>query len=172
MLAVCCMHITIADNMNSIGLSTKAISAVQKMMKKSHSTPCSNCLKCHTPGREHCPAKDSTCHSYQKIGHWKQKCRKSNKGKDAHKKPKSQPQWWHGGRKRADEVGVSEGDPAFDEIMIHAWLADQKRPEDPVKITLADISTDAMTEAFATVDMPVSSKKRASFWIKLKRGML
>ena len=26
----------------------------------------------------------------------------------------------HGGRKRADEVGVSEGDPAFDEVMIHA----------------------------------------------------
>ena len=73
-----------------------------------------------TPGREHCPAKDSTCHSCQKIGHWKQKCRKSNKAKDAHKKPKSQPQWRHGGRKRADKVGVSEGDPAFDEVMIHA----------------------------------------------------
>ena len=101
---------------------TKAISAVQKTMKKSstHSTPCGNCTKCHTPGREHCPAKDSTCHSCQKIGHWKQKCRKSNKAKDAHKKPKSQPQWQHGGRRRADEVGVSEGDPAFDEVMIHA----------------------------------------------------
>ena len=73
-----------------------------------------------TPGREHCPAKDSTCHSCQKIGHWKQKCRKSNKAKDAYKKPKSQPQRRHGGRKRADEVGVSEGDPAFDEVMIHA----------------------------------------------------
>ena len=87
MLAVCCMHIAIADNM-------KAISAVQKTMKKSstHSTPCGNCTKCHTPGREHCPMKDSTCHSCQKIGHWKQKCRKSNKAKDAHKKPKSQPQ--------------------------------------------------------------------------------
>ena len=58
MLAVCCMHIAIADNMSS----------------------------------QHFPAKDSTCHSCQKIGHWKQKCRKSNKAKDAHKKPKSQPQ--------------------------------------------------------------------------------
>ena len=65
---------------------------------------------------EHCPAKDSTCHCCQRIG---QKCRKSNKAKDAHKKPKSQPQWRHGGRRRADEVGVS-GDPAFDEVMIHA----------------------------------------------------
>ena len=121
MLAVCRTHIAIADNMSSMGLSTKAISAVQKMTKKasSHGNPCGNCTKHHTPGREHCPAKDSTCHSCQKIGHWKQKCRKSNKAKDAHKKPKSQHQRRHGGR-RADEVGVSEGDPAFDEVMIHA----------------------------------------------------
>ena len=116
MLAVCRTHIAIADNMSSMGLSTKAVSAVQKMTKKasSHSNPCDNCTKCHTPGREHCPA------SCQKIGHWKQKCRKSNKAKDAYKKPKSQPQWRHGGRKRADEVGVLEGDPAFDEVMILA----------------------------------------------------
>ena len=32
----------------------------------------------------------------------------------------SQPQRRHGGRRRAGEVGVSEGDPAFDEAMIHA----------------------------------------------------
>ena len=122
MLAVCCTHIAIADNMSSMGLSTKAVSAVQKMTKKasSHGNPCGNCTKCHTPGREHCLAKDSTCHSYQKIGHWKQKCRKSNKANDAHKKPRSQPQQRLGGRKRADEVGVLEGDPAFDEVMIHA----------------------------------------------------
>ena len=36
------------------------------------------------------------------------------------RKLKSQHQWQHGGRRRADEVGVSEGDPAFDEVMIHA----------------------------------------------------
>ena len=122
MLAVCHTHIAIADNMSSMGLSTKAVSAVQKMTKKasSHCNPCGNCTKCHTPGREHCPAKDSTCHSCQNIGHWKQKCRKSNKAKDAYKKPKSQPQQQHGGRRRVDEVGVLEGDPAFDEVMIHA----------------------------------------------------
>ena len=98
------------------------LNTVQKMMKKtsSHSNPCGNCTKHHTPGREHYPAKDSTCHSCQKIGHWKQKWRKSSKAKDAHKKPKSQPQWQHRGRKRADGVGVSEGDLAFDEVMIHA----------------------------------------------------
>ena len=73
MLAVCHTHIAITDNMNSMGLSTKAVSAVQKMMKKasSHGNPCGNCTKCHTPGRDHCPAKDSTCHSCLKISHWK-----------------------------------------------------------------------------------------------------
>ena len=60
MLAVCCTHIAITDNMSSMGLPTKAISAVQKTMKKasSHGNPCGNCTKCHTPGREHCPAKE------------------------------------------------------------------------------------------------------------------
>ena len=163
MLAVCHTHIAIADNMNSMGLSTKAISAVQRMMKKlsTHSTPCGNCTKHHTPGREHCLAKDSTCHSCQEIGHWKQKCRKSNKAKDAHKRPKSQPQWQH---------GVLEGDPAFDEVMIHASLADQKRPEDLKQITLADISIDVMIEAFATVDMPVALEKRANLRWKVDTG--
>ena len=73
MLVVCCTHITIADNMSSMGLSTKAVSAVQKMMKKasSHGNPCGNCAKHHTPGREHCPAEDSIYHSCQKFGHWK-----------------------------------------------------------------------------------------------------
>ena len=46
MLAVCCMHIAIADNMSSMSLSTKAVSAVQKMMKtSSHGNPCGNCTK-------------------------------------------------------------------------------------------------------------------------------
>ena len=35
MLAVYHIHISIADNTASMGLSTKAVSAVQKMMKKS-----------------------------------------------------------------------------------------------------------------------------------------
>ena len=47
MLAVCRTHIAIADNMSSMGLSTKAVSAVQKMTKKasSHGNPCGNCTK-------------------------------------------------------------------------------------------------------------------------------
>ena len=116
-------------------------------------------------------SKPSTCHSCQKFGHWKEKCRKSNKAKDAHKKPKSQSQCQYGGRKRADEVGVLEGDPAFDEVMIQAWLPNQKRSEDPKQITLTDISIDMMTEAFATVNMPITSKKRASLWCKVDTGV-
>ena len=140
--------------MSSMVLSTKSVSTVQQTMKKSstHNTPCGNYTKCHTPGREHCPAKDSTYHS-------------------CHKKPKSQTQHRHGRRKRADEVGVLEPDPAFDEIMIHAWLADQKSPEDPENIILTDISIDTMTEAFATVDMAIASKKRASLWCKVDTGV-
>ena len=76
MLAVCRTHIAITDNMSSIGLSNKAVNAVQKTMKKSmtHGSSCGNYTKCHIPRREHYPARDSTCHSYQKIGHWKQRC--------------------------------------------------------------------------------------------------
>ena len=121
MLAVCRTHITIADNMSWMSLVTKAIGTVQKMKKpQSLGSPCGNCTKRHTPGREHCPAKDSTCHACQNVGHWKQKCRKSNKAKDSNKKPKQQFRCRPGGRKKADEVGVLDGDPAFDEITIHA----------------------------------------------------
>ena len=38
MLAVCRTHIAIADNMSSMGLSTKAVSAVQEMTRRHHHT--------------------------------------------------------------------------------------------------------------------------------------
>ena len=38
------------------------------------------------------------------------------------------------------------------------------------KITVTDISIDAMTEAFATVDMPVASKKKANLRCKVDTG--
>ena len=143
-LAVCCMYISIANNMSSMGLLTKTVNAVQNTTKKSFTRSqffaCGNCTKCHAPDRDNCPAKDSTCYACQKTGHWKQKCKKSN------------------------EVGVLEGVPTFDEVMIHAWLANQKRPEDPRQIT--DISIDTMTEAFATVDMSIASN-RDSLWCKM-----
>ena len=58
MLAVCCMHIAIANNMSSMGLVTKAINAVKKTNEKGFFT-CGNCTKCHAPGRYNYPAKDS-----------------------------------------------------------------------------------------------------------------
>ena len=117
MLAVCQMHIAIVYTMSSMSLATKTTSTVQKSVKKqtSHSSPCGNCTTPHSRKR----AKDPTCHTCQNVGHWKQKCRKSNKAKDSNKKSKSQIHRPPGGRKRADEVGVSDGDPAFDEITIH-----------------------------------------------------
>ena len=91
MLAVCCMHIAVADNMCSMGLTAKTTSTVQNSVKKQPTlgSPCGNCTKHHTLEREHCPTKDSTCHACQKIGPWKRKCRKSNKAKDTDKKTKS-----------------------------------------------------------------------------------
>ena len=102
--------------MSLMSLSTKVVGAVQKMMKKSSTC---NYTKCHTPGRDHCPAKDSTCHACQKTGHWRQKCKSKKAAPGAQKKPnpKSQSQHQPGGRKRADEVRVSEGDPAFNNAM-------------------------------------------------------
>ena len=68
-LAVCQMHLAIAANVSSMGLATKTISTVQKSVKKQviHGSPYSNCMKCHTLGREHCPGKDSTCQACQKV---------------------------------------------------------------------------------------------------------
>ena len=157
-----------------MSLSTKAVNAVHKVTKKSpmHGNSCGNCIKCYTPVRDHWPAKDSTYHAYQKTGYWKQKCRESNKAKDAQKKPKPQSQYWcWAGGRSTDVVGFSEGDPAFDKVMLHAWLANQNRPEDPKQVTLKYISIGVITEAFATVDMPVASKKRASLQCKVNTSV-
>ena len=168
MLATCCTHIAISDNMSSMGLTTSTVNAVQKFQKKSQ---CGNCTKPHGPGRQHCPVRNSTCSFCHKQGHWVAKCRKAKKSKPGTKRPHNPPQQpghWKGGRKKTAEVGVSEGDPHCDEITIHAWLANQKKkPKDPKEITFADISIDAMMEAFANVEMPVASKKRASLQYKV-----
>ena len=148
-------HIVTANNMSSMGLVTKVFNAVWKTTKKpfigGHFFTCGNCTKCHTSGQDNCPAKDSTCHTCQKTSYRKQKYKKPKKTAPGAKKPNSQSQSWC--QPGADEVGVQEGDLAFDEVII---------PENLKLLTLADISVDVMTEAFATVDMPVISKKRAS----------
>ena len=125
MLAACHTHIAISDNMSSMGLTTSTVNAVQKFPKKSQ---CSNCTKPHGPGRQNCPARNSTCSFCHKQGHWVAKCRKAKKSKPGMKRSHNpQQQSGHqpsghrkGGTKKADEVGVSEGDPHCDEITIHA----------------------------------------------------
>ena len=61
MLATCCTHIAIADNISSMGLATKVVNVTQKIPKKTQ------CGKLHAPGWQHCPAKHSTCNYYHKI---------------------------------------------------------------------------------------------------------
>ena len=110
--------------MSSMGLVTKVFNAIWKTTKKpfigGHFFTCGNCTKCHTSGQDKCPAKDSTCHTCQKTSYWKQKYKKPKKTVPGAKKPNSQSQSWCQPGRRADEVGVQEGDPAFDEVIIHA----------------------------------------------------
>ena len=122
MLATCCTHIAISDNMSLMGLTTSMVNAVQKFQKKSGGN-CGNCTKSHSPGRQHCPAQNSTCSFCHKQGHWIAKCRKAKKSKPGTKRPHNpQQQYGHrkGGGQKTNEVGVSEGDPHCDEIAILA----------------------------------------------------
>ena len=120
MLALCRTHIAIADNMSSMGFTHKNVSAIQKAPKKPFM--CGNCTKHHAPGRDHCPAKNSTCHGCQTVGHWQVKCRKSkpSTNKGAKKgKPQPRPPRRFSKKKKTDEVGVSEEDPAYmDEVTV------------------------------------------------------
>ena len=120
MLATCRTHIAISDNMSSMGLATSTVNTVQKVHKKSQ---CGNCTKPHSLGRQHCPAQNSTCSFCHKLGHWRAKCRKAKKSNPGTKKPNNpqrQSGFRKGGGKKTNEVGISEGDPHCDEIMIQA----------------------------------------------------
>ena len=58
--------------------------------------------------------------------------------------------------------------------MIHTELADQERPEDLEKITLADISIDVMTEAFAFAYRLLHQRRGPVFdarWILVQEEM-
>ena len=102
MLDLCCTHIAISDNMNTIGLTgSKTVNAIccqkqqcqwqQPQQQKSHTAStvqhtCSNYMKSHAPGRSSCPAKDSMCSGCGHAGHWQLCCRSSG-GPQAAKKP-------------------------------------------------------------------------------------
>ena len=123
MLAVCRTQIAIADNMSSMGLSSKTVSAIQKVQKRTSTSTCGNCTKRHTPGREYCPAKNAVCHKCKNTGHWSVKCRKSKKPVPGAKQPQhsqKHPRFRPGGRKKTDEIDVSEENPNFDEVTIQA----------------------------------------------------
>ena len=135
MLAACRTHIAISDNMSSMGLTTSTVNAVQKFPKKSGGN-CGNCTKPHGPGRQNCPARNSTCSFCHKQGHWVAKCRKAKKSKPGMKRSHNpQQQSGHqpsghrkGGTKKTDEVGVSEGVPHCDEDN-HSCLTSRPKEE-------------------------------------------
>ena len=123
MLAVCHTQIAIADNMSSMGLSSKAVSTIQKVQKRTSTSTCGNCTKHHTLGHENCPAKNAICHKCKNTGHWSVKCRKSKKPVSGAKQPQhsqKHPRYRPGGRKKTDEIDVSEENPNFDEVTIQA----------------------------------------------------
>ena len=79
-------HFAIQWAREQVSSSTKPIDAIRQEKQRSgrgcsghgHTRPsypeCGNCTGCHQPGRSHCPARDSKCMKYHKIGHWQPKC--------------------------------------------------------------------------------------------------
>ena len=117
MLAACCIHITIL-NMSLMVLKAKAVNANHKTAKKS--LKCVNCsvmLQVETTDQQKglhllCLPDDWTLEAeLQEV------LRRAPGTKKLESQSQSQCQI--GGRK-ADEVEVLEGDPAFDQVMIHA----------------------------------------------------
>ena len=95
-------------------------------------------MKSHSPGQSSCPVKDSLCNRCGKISPWKYKCHgRELKKQQPNKRWKKQKS--RGPPKKIDEV---------DEIDVASISAD------PEHIQISDICIDAMTEAFATVQMP------------------
>ena len=138
MVTVCNTHIAIADNCDAMGLSgSKTVHSIHHGKPKqrhhgqkgrpptrSNNHQCGNCTQSHAPGRKSCPAKDATCHTCGKTGHWKQRCRSGPKsGPSGGSKPpstrgrggKGQHQKTH--PKRINEVGT-DFDPQLDEVRI------------------------------------------------------
>ena len=131
MLETCRTHKAIVDNLNAMGLRSKIVNAVNKhssvwptttatkMLYPQNQHACGNCTKFHAPGRASCPAKDSTCQSCVKIGHWHARCQSSsNRQKDPNKKP---PRHGPKGGKQEQTHTVDVGDnyePHCNEICV------------------------------------------------------
>ena len=104
------------------------------------------------------------CHGCGNKGHWKTKCRKSQKADKGQTSKRPQHPKKPKGR-RTDEIDVDQ-----DEIIV-ARLADQGR-EDLETIAFANISIDMMTEAFATLEIPagIGPKHLANIKCKVDTG--
>ena len=169
----CRTHIAIADNLHAMGLGSKTVNAVnkwsqwpqshpqqqqQKTSKPQNQHAWRNCTKSHAPGRAFCPAKDSTCQSCGKIGHWDARCwSSSGRQKDPNKKP---PRHGHNGGKQKQTHAVDVGndyDPQWDEVSINTTA----------------INIDALNEAWATVTMPaeIGPNHCRSLWCKVNTGV-
>ena len=181
MLELCCTHIAISDNMNSMDLAgSKTVNAIcwqkqqhqgqQSQQQKSQTTStaqhtCSNCTKSHTPGRSSCPAKDSVCSGCGHTGHWQPFCMGSG-GPQATKKPqgteKKQGGHCHNcqqcGHRWTDVVDVGEYLDTQPNKVSVAWVTLQHDHEllgtDPKYITIANTNTNTRTEAFTIMMMP------------------
>ena len=122
MLKTCRTQIATADNLNAIGLRSKTVNAVnkqsqwpwphpqqqQKTLNSQNQHVCGNCTKSHAPSRASCPAKESTCWSCGRIGHWDVRSQStSGKQKDPNKNP---PWCWPKGGKQKQTHTVDVGD--------------------------------------------------------------
>ena len=83
MLSICQTHSALDTGLTEMGLREKKVNAVQKTAGRRRQQPpkgqCGNCTKKHPSGWDNCPARDATCHGCGNKGHWKTKCRKSQK---------------------------------------------------------------------------------------------
>ena len=164
MLEVCQTRIAISDNLDAMGLAhPKPVHAIHQGNHKKQcqqgSKPtanqhqCSSCVKSHSLGCASCSAKDATCNKCGKVGHWKPSCHGGSPKKPQKKPPKK----GKGRGQKIDNIGMD--DYHLDEVDIailqyhqSEWLT--KHTGDPECKKISDIHIDAMTEAFATVQMP------------------
>ena len=111
MLSICQTHSALDTGLTEMGLREKKVNAIQKTAGRRRQQPpkgqCGNCTKKHPSGRDNCPARDATCHGCGNKGHWKTKCRKSQKADKGQTSRRPQHPKKLKGR-RTDEIDVDQ----------------------------------------------------------------